>query len=186
MIVCGHQSLTVSIKTFIGHGDGINDVATSPADPSIIASAADDTTIRVWSLSRAHRKQPCVALLAGEGHQWNLLTVVCILCCRDSNTRPVVCMTSTNRPAGLARNWTLFVIGWSRSSHQHGESRDIFAVAMGWSKLTCFSEVDASKHTKRAHADAYRRTLSPFLDLGRSQQLGRSVGSSLHSGKAHL
>ncbi|OIW31756.1 WD domain-containing protein [Coniochaeta ligniaria NRRL 30616] len=63
------------VDTFIGHGDSINDVATSPSDPSIIASAADDTTVRVWSLAAVHKKQPCVALLAGEGHSWNLLTV---------------------------------------------------------------------------------------------------------------
>jgi len=42
----------------------------------MIASVADDTTVRVWSLAAVHKKQPCVALLAGEGHQWNLLTVV--------------------------------------------------------------------------------------------------------------
>lgn len=56
---------------------GINDMATNPSDPSIIASAADDTTVRVWSLAAVHKKQPCVALLAGEGHSWDLLSVVC-------------------------------------------------------------------------------------------------------------
>jgi polycomb protein EED len=46
----------------------------------MIASAADDTTVRVWSLAAVHKKQPCVALLAGEGHQWNLLTLVHTSC----------------------------------------------------------------------------------------------------------
>ncbi|KAB5572070.1 WD40-repeat-containing domain protein [Coniochaeta sp. 2T2.1] len=63
------------VDTFTGHGNGINDLATSPNDPSIIASAADDTTVRIWSLAAVHKKQPCVALLAGEGHSWILLTV---------------------------------------------------------------------------------------------------------------
>src|SRR3569833_15287 len=55
----------------------INDLATSPANPQLIASASDDTTVRIWSLDPIHAKQPCVYLLGGEGHSWNLLSVVC-------------------------------------------------------------------------------------------------------------
>jgi WD40 repeat protein len=55
----------------------INDLATSPSDPSIIASASDDTTVRVWGLSAIHAKQPCLALLGGESHRAALLSVVC-------------------------------------------------------------------------------------------------------------
>ncbi|KAK3324226.1 WD40-repeat-containing domain protein [Cercophora scortea] len=63
------------VKTLVGHGGGINDLATSPANPWIIASASDDTTVRIWSLAPAHVQQPCVCLLGGEGHSWDLLSV---------------------------------------------------------------------------------------------------------------
>ncbi|KAK3390462.1 WD40-repeat-containing domain protein [Podospora didyma] len=63
------------VKTLVGHGGDINDLATSPLNPQIIASASDDTTIRIWSLAAVHAKQPCVCLLGGEGHSWDLLSV---------------------------------------------------------------------------------------------------------------
>ncbi|KAL1838345.1 hypothetical protein VTJ49DRAFT_2776 [Mycothermus thermophilus] len=63
------------VKTLVGHGGGINDLATSPANPLIIASASDDTTIRIWSLAAAHDKQPCLCILGGESHLYNLLSV---------------------------------------------------------------------------------------------------------------
>lgn len=56
----------------------INDLAASPDDPQIIASASDDTTVRIWSLNPVHAKQPCVCLLGGEGHSWSLLSAVSI------------------------------------------------------------------------------------------------------------
>lgn len=52
----------------------INDLATSPDNPRVIASASDDTTVRIWSLDAAHAKQPCLCLLGGEGHSWSLLS----------------------------------------------------------------------------------------------------------------
>lgn len=52
------------------------DVVTSPIDPLIIASCSDDTTVRIWSLDPKHEKQPCLCILGGEGHYWNLLTLV--------------------------------------------------------------------------------------------------------------
>ncbi|RDA85599.1 hypothetical protein CP532_0895 [Ophiocordyceps camponoti-leonardi (nom. inval.)] len=55
--------------------EDVNDLATSPVDSSIIASASDDTSIRIWSIDPVHRKQPCLCILAGEGHSWNLLTL---------------------------------------------------------------------------------------------------------------
>jgi WD40 repeat protein len=55
---------------------GINDLATSPIDPTIMASGSDDSTIRIWSIASAHREQPCLCILAGEGHLAEVLTVV--------------------------------------------------------------------------------------------------------------
>jgi len=54
----------------------VNDLATSPADPSIIASASGDTSIRVWSLDPVHANRPCLVILSGEGHSWDLLSLV--------------------------------------------------------------------------------------------------------------
>ncbi|KJZ78103.1 hypothetical protein HIM_02740 [Hirsutella minnesotensis 3608] len=59
----------------VGHGGDVNDLATSPINPSIIASASDDTSIRIWSIDPIHKEQPCLCILAGEGHSWNLLTL---------------------------------------------------------------------------------------------------------------
>ncbi|CAG7566550.1 unnamed protein product [Fusarium equiseti] len=53
----------------------VNDLATSPADPSIIASASGDTSIRVWSLDPVHANRPCLVILSGEGHSWDLLSL---------------------------------------------------------------------------------------------------------------
>ncbi|KAL2200386.1 WD40-repeat-containing domain protein [Corynascus similis CBS 632.67] len=62
-------------RTLVGHGGGINDIVTSPDNPLIIASASDDTTIRIWSLAAAHEEQPCVCILGGESHSYDLLSV---------------------------------------------------------------------------------------------------------------
>lgn len=62
-------------KCFTGHGSDVNDLATSPSDPSIIASASDDTSVRIWSIDPKHKERPCLCILAGEGHSWNLLSV---------------------------------------------------------------------------------------------------------------
>ncbi|KAI1437983.1 WD domain-containing protein [Xylaria sp. CBS 124048] len=63
------------VRVLVGHGGEINDLATCPTDSLLIASASNDTTIRIWSLDPAWAKQPCVCLLAGEGHSAHLLTV---------------------------------------------------------------------------------------------------------------
>ncbi|KAI1852458.1 hypothetical protein JX266_002636 [Neoarthrinium moseri] len=62
------------IKTLVGHGAEINDLATCPTNPLLIASASDDTSVRIWSLDPSDDKQPCVAILGGEGHSSGLLT----------------------------------------------------------------------------------------------------------------
>ncbi|KAI0395753.1 WD domain-containing protein [Xylariaceae sp. FL0594] len=63
------------VKALVGHGGEINDLATCPTDPTLVASASDDTTVRIWSLDPAWARQPCVCLLAGEGHSAHLLTI---------------------------------------------------------------------------------------------------------------
>lgn len=63
-------------------------MVTSPENPRIIASASDDTTVRVWSLDPVHAKQPCVCLLGGEGHSWALLSAVSVKCVRGPSSRP--------------------------------------------------------------------------------------------------
>ncbi|KAH8719045.1 Polycomb protein esc [Beauveria bassiana] len=40
-----------------------------------IASASNDTSIRIWSLEEKFKAQPCLCILAGEGHSWNLLSL---------------------------------------------------------------------------------------------------------------
>ncbi|KND86862.1 Polycomb protein esc [Tolypocladium ophioglossoides CBS 100239] len=64
------------VECFVGHGGDVNDLATSPVNSSIIASASDDTSVRIWSIDPIHRAQPCLCILAGEGHSWNLLSLV--------------------------------------------------------------------------------------------------------------
>ncbi|KAK8146716.1 hypothetical protein G3M48_002693 [Beauveria asiatica] len=63
------------VNCFAGHGGDVNDLATSPIDSSIIASASNDTSIRIWSLEEKFEAQPCLCILAGEGHSWNLLSL---------------------------------------------------------------------------------------------------------------
>ncbi|KAK4231268.1 WD40-repeat-containing domain protein [Podospora fimiseda] len=63
------------VKTLVGHGGDISDLATSPANPCTIASVSDDTTIKIWSLAPVHADQPLICILGGEGHQYDLLSV---------------------------------------------------------------------------------------------------------------
>jgi polycomb protein EED len=57
-------------------GEDVNDLAVSPTNPNILASASADNTVRIWSLNPAHKKQPCAVLCAGEGHLDTVLSVV--------------------------------------------------------------------------------------------------------------
>lgn len=54
----------------------INDLVVSPVNPYILASASDDSTVRIWSLHPDHISQPCAAILEGEGHKETVLTLV--------------------------------------------------------------------------------------------------------------
>lgn len=49
----------------------------SPVHPYIIATAANDHTIRIWSLDPKRRSQPTIAICGGEGgHREGILTMV--------------------------------------------------------------------------------------------------------------
>jgi polycomb protein EED len=68
------------LKTsLLGHGQGtINDLATNPKYPWIVASASQDTSIRIWDLRRWDQKHttPCVVICGhGGGHKESLLSV---------------------------------------------------------------------------------------------------------------
>ncbi|EMC93292.1 hypothetical protein BAUCODRAFT_568121 [Baudoinia panamericana UAMH 10762] len=61
------------VRTLAGHGNEINDLAISPLNPNLLASASADYTIRLWHLSPEYEVQPCVAIFAGEGHRQHVL-----------------------------------------------------------------------------------------------------------------
>ncbi|USW54257.1 Putative polycomb protein EED [Septoria linicola] len=62
-------------RVLSGHGGAINDLCVSPISTSLLASCANDSTIRLWNLEPSHQEQPCVALLAGEGHKAPILAI---------------------------------------------------------------------------------------------------------------
>lgn len=53
------------VRTWVGHGDEVNAIAWSPTR-TILASASDDGTAKLWSPS-ADKDGGCVATLAGHG-----------------------------------------------------------------------------------------------------------------------
>ena len=65
--------------TLIGHGQSsINDLATHPIYPWIVASASEDTSVRVWDLRRYNNthETPCVVICGhGHGHRESVLSV---------------------------------------------------------------------------------------------------------------
>lgn len=63
------------VQTLIGHGDDINDLAVSPIDPTLLASASVDCSVRIWSLLPSHAKQPLAAICYGQGHKDQVLTL---------------------------------------------------------------------------------------------------------------
>ncbi|KAF1913183.1 WD40-repeat-containing domain protein, partial [Ampelomyces quisqualis] len=76
-----HQIKVLNIKThelvatLLGHGDNINDLAVSPADPTLLASCSKDHTVRIWSLDPAHKEKPLAAICYGQGHKSEILTI---------------------------------------------------------------------------------------------------------------
>ncbi|KXS99240.1 hypothetical protein AC578_6872 [Pseudocercospora eumusae] len=63
------------VRCLTGHGKGINDLAVSPLSTHLLASCAEDATIRLWSLAPRFGKQPCVALFAGAGNRAPILAI---------------------------------------------------------------------------------------------------------------
>ena len=65
--------------TLVGHGFGtVNDLATHPQHPSILATASMDSSIRVWDLRRCSNKaqSPCIIICGhGQGHKEGILSI---------------------------------------------------------------------------------------------------------------
>ena len=71
------SNFSVQIVLNYRNAEAIDDLATSPISPSILASASEDHSLRLWNLSSEHENEPCVAILAGEGgHKAGVLAVV--------------------------------------------------------------------------------------------------------------
>jgi hypothetical protein len=51
-------------------------LAISPVDPTILASASTDDSIRIWTLDPTYEQQPTTAIAFGEGHEEPVLTLV--------------------------------------------------------------------------------------------------------------
>lgn len=61
------------VRVLAGHGRNINELMVSPLAPNILASCSEDYTIRLWNLDPDYDRQPCVAMLFGEGHRQPML-----------------------------------------------------------------------------------------------------------------
>jgi polycomb protein EED len=81
---CGLQ------RILVGHGDAINDIAISPASPSILASCSTDRSVRVWNLGESFRKEPCAVILRGIRHTEAVLTIVSPLLSRVDDVNSFV------------------------------------------------------------------------------------------------
>ncbi|CAL0322718.1 unnamed protein product [Lupinus luteus] len=54
-------------KSFVGHGDSINEIRTQSLKPSLIASASKDESVRIWNVHTG----VCILILAGAGGHRN-------------------------------------------------------------------------------------------------------------------
>lgn len=66
------------VQTFVGHGGNINDLATSPINPSILASGSMDHSVRIWTLDPQYKTHPCALICSGETHREGVLTIVSV------------------------------------------------------------------------------------------------------------
>jgi WD40 repeat protein len=108
--------------------EDVNDLAVSPTNPDILASASADNTVRIWSLNRAHKKQPCAILCAGEGHLDTVLSVVCI------HLHVIIYLSANGE--GFPRNWAIHPLRWSRPCGKPGMySHPIFIYGTGNNEL---------------------------------------------------
>ncbi|KAG8472421.1 hypothetical protein CXB51_035349 [Gossypium anomalum] len=59
-------------KSFVGHGDSINEIRTQPLKPSLIVSASKDESVRLWNVHTGI----CILIFAGAGgHRNEVLSV---------------------------------------------------------------------------------------------------------------
>ncbi|KAJ8747511.1 hypothetical protein K2173_009248 [Erythroxylum novogranatense] len=59
-------------KSFVGHGDSINEIRTQPLKPSLVVSASKDESVRLWNVQTGI----CILIFAGAGgHRNEVLSV---------------------------------------------------------------------------------------------------------------
>lgn len=144
-------------------------MATSPIDASIIASASDDTSVRIWSLDAVHRDQPCLCILAGEGHSWSLLSVV-------STDRRV------KSDDHFSQMQAFHDTGHYILSSGHDQVINLVRQSPAYLKLhlhlTFCMVVDHSGLAQDRRHDASPSPLSPFFHIRSSRRHSRLVGGS--------
>lgn len=60
------------VRSLVGHGNSVNDIAVHPKDPALILSASKDESVRLWNL----RTGATVAVFAGvKGHRGDVVSV---------------------------------------------------------------------------------------------------------------
>lgn len=59
-------------KTFVGHGDSVNELRTQASKPCLVASASKDESVRLWNVNTG----VCILIFAGaNGHRNEVLSV---------------------------------------------------------------------------------------------------------------